>query len=212
MEGLALPGVVSAGSAARPLVALTYDDGPGSGTEAVLEQLAAFDSRATFFLVGSEAERNPALAGAIVDGGHDIGSHTLWHLDHDQVDAAQAVSDMLDGAAAVERAVGFEPLLYRAPYGHFTAATVAAARERGWTCVGWSALGMDWLDGETPRTIADRVAHDLKPGAIVLLHDARRARPIDPEPVVGATALLLAEIRRRGLRAVSVGELLNIPG
>lgn len=115
---------------------------------------------------------------------------------------------MLAGAEAVARVVGFEPVLYRAPYGHFVPATVAEAERRGWTCVHWSALGFDWEEDATPRSVADRVLEDLEPGAIVLLHDARRAKPMDPEPVIGATALLLEEIDARGLHAVSLREML----
>src|SRR6185503_3483375 len=114
---------------------------------------------------------------------------------------ADAVADMAEGAAAMSAVLGFEPNLYRAPYGHFTTETVAEAKRRGWTCVHWSALGEDWEEGVTGRIVADRVLPDLAAGAIVLLHDARRAQPIRLEPVVEATSILLDEIRSRGLHA-----------
>jgi peptidoglycan/xylan/chitin deacetylase (PgdA/CDA1 family) len=202
-------GVVHRGDGARPQVALTYDDGPGRGSPGILELLAERGARATFFMVGSEVERDPDLARAVLAAGHEIGSHSMRHLDHEAVPPAEAVDDMLDGARAIERALGLEPRLYRAPYGHFVPATVAEAERRGWTCVHWSALGMDWLDDATPRSVADNVIRDLEPGAIVLLHDSRRAKPMRPEPVVGGTALLLDELSRRGLRAVPIREMLE---
>ena len=115
---------------------------------------------------------------------------------------------MVAGAEAIAGILGFEPSLYRAPYGHFTPETVAEAQRRGWTCVFWSALGHDWEEDATPRSVADRVLADLEPGTIALLHDSRRAKLMDPEPVTGATAILLEEIERRGLRAVSTSEIL----
>jgi peptidoglycan/xylan/chitin deacetylase (PgdA/CDA1 family) len=116
--------------------------------------------------------------------------------------------DMLGGAAAVKRVLEFEPAYYRAPYGYFVDATVAEATRRGWTCVHWSALGYDWESAATPRSVADRVLADLTPGAIVLLHDSRREKPMNPEPVIGATAILLEELEQRNLQAMTLSEML----
>jgi peptidoglycan-N-acetylglucosamine deacetylase len=201
--------VLHRGTANRPEVALTYDDGPGSSTPAILELLTAHDAKATFFMVGQEVERVPDLARGVVAAGQEVGSHSMHHLDHEQVSAAEAVDDMVAGARAIGAALGTEPSLYRAPYGHFVQATLTEAERRGWTCVHWSALGEDWLAEATPGSVAERVIADVEPGAIVLLHDSRREKPMNPEPVVGATAILLVELERRGLRAVGVREMLS---
>ena len=148
------------------------------------------------------------MARRVVNAGHEVGSHTFSHLDHHAVAPHEAVSDMVAGADAIAGVLGFEPHLYRAPYGHFVPATVEEAERRGWTCIFWSSLGFDWEEEATPRSVADHVLGDLGPGTIVLLHDARRAKPMDPEPVTGATAILLEEIERRGLRAAAVGDIL----
>jgi peptidoglycan-N-acetylglucosamine deacetylase len=190
-------------------VAITYDDGPGRSTEEILALLDRHGARATFFMVGAEVERFPDVARRVVDAGHQVGSHTFSHLDHYSVEPREAVADMLAGAEAIAGVLGFEPAVYRAPYGHFVPATVAEARRRGWTCVFWSALGYDWEEDATPRAVADRVLAELDPGGIVLLHDSRRAKPMDPEPVTGATEILLEEIDDRGLRAVPVGAMLR---
>jgi peptidoglycan/xylan/chitin deacetylase (PgdA/CDA1 family) len=206
-----VPGVTDAvarGAQAGTAVSLTFDDGPGRSTEEILKVLDRHDARATFFMVGSQAERFPHIARWVVSAGHEVGSHTFSHLDHHSVAPSEAVSDMIAGAEAIAGVLGFEPRLYRAPYGHFVPETAAEAERRGWACIYWSALGYDWEEQATPRSVADRVLADLDPGAIVLLHDSRRAKPMDPEPVAGATAILLDEIERRGLRAVPVGEIL----
>jgi peptidoglycan/xylan/chitin deacetylase (PgdA/CDA1 family) len=190
-------------------VALTYDDGPGTSTRAVLELLERHGAEATFFMVGSEVERDPGLARDVASRGHEIGSHSMHHLDHEAVAPEQAVADMVAGAEAIATVLGFEPSLYRAPYGHFVPATVAEAERRGWTCVHWSVLGNDWEDDATSRSVADRILPGLEPGAIVLLHDSRRTKPMNPEAVTGATALLLEELARRGLRPRSVNEIMR---
>jgi peptidoglycan/xylan/chitin deacetylase (PgdA/CDA1 family) len=200
--------VVHRGDGAGPEVAMTYDDGPGPSTRAVMDLLESHGARATFFMVGNEVERDPALAREVVSRGHEVGSHSMHHLDHEQVDPREAVADMLAGAQAIAAAVGFEPRLYRAPYGYFVPATVAEAEQRGWTCVHWSAIGNDWEDDATSRSVADRIVPDLAAGAIVLLHDSRREKPMNPEPVIGATALLLDELADRGLRARAVSDIL----
>jgi peptidoglycan/xylan/chitin deacetylase (PgdA/CDA1 family) len=192
-----------------PRFALTFDDGPGAGTLAVLEQLERRSARSTFFLVGSEVERNSDLGCAIRDAGHEVGSHSMSHLDHAESEREQALADMLDGAAAIERVLGIEPRLYRAPYGHFVPVTLAEAERRGWICVYWSASGEDWREGETGQSIAARVLADLSPGAIVLLHDARHAKPVRCEPMLAALEVVLDEAAHRGLEPVTVSELLE---
>jgi peptidoglycan-N-acetylglucosamine deacetylase len=208
VEARGVSGVVAHGAQAGTAVCLTFDDGPGRSTEEILELLDRHDARATFFMVGSQAERFPHFARRVVSAGHEVGSHTFSHLDHYEVAPHEAVSDMVAGADAISGVVGFEPRLYRAPYGHFVRETAAEAQRRGWTCVFWSALGNDWEEDATPRSVADRVLADLDPGGIVMLHDARRAKPMDPERVTGATAILLEEIDLRGLQAVPVSEIL----
>jgi peptidoglycan/xylan/chitin deacetylase (PgdA/CDA1 family) len=208
MEAPGVAGAVAHGARDGVAVSLTFDDGPGRSTEEILRLLDRHGARATFFMVGSQAERFPHIARRVVSAGHEVGSHSFAHLDHHSVSAAEAVSDMVAGAEAIAGVLGFEPRLYRAPYGHFVPETAAEAERRGWRCIFWSALGYDWEEEATPRSVSDRVLADLDPGAIVLLHDSRRAKPMDPEPVTGATAILLEEIERRGLRAVPVGEIL----
>jgi len=216
---------VERASTGRPEVAVTYDDGPGPGTVPLLRLLAAHAAPATFFMAGEQAERSPAIARRVALSGHEVGSHSMCHLDHAAIPAAEAVADMLAGAKAVEDAVmpAVEraaarsggradrggPRLYRAPYGHFVPATLEAAAERGWTSVGWSAMGEDWLADATGPEIAKRVLGDLAPGVIVLLHDGRREKPCDAGPMLEATAILLAETERRGLRPVTVSALLR---
>jgi peptidoglycan/xylan/chitin deacetylase (PgdA/CDA1 family) len=203
---LSLP--VERGAAGRPQVALTFDDGPGGGTARVLDVLGMHGVFGTFFMTGAQTRRHPSLARAVGGVGHEIGSHSFDHLDHHEVPVEVALGDMLDGAVALERVFGGEPSLYRAPYGHFSAAELTEADARGWTCVGWSVIGEDWVRGETADSIAARVIDGLEPGAIVVLHDGRHGKPADHQAMLGALPAILDAARERGLEPVTVSALL----
>jgi peptidoglycan/xylan/chitin deacetylase (PgdA/CDA1 family) len=190
-------------------VAFTFDDGPSTSTPLVLDLLARHRVKATFFMVGSQVERHPDVVVAVRDAGHEIGSHSMRHHEHQHAERELAVTDMLEGAAAIERVLGIEPRLYRGPYGQFAPGTLAEAERRGWACVLWSAEGSDWRSGETAAAIVERVLPDLREGAIVLLHDGRRELPTDRQAMLEALEQLLAEGARRGLTPVTVSELLS---
>jgi peptidoglycan/xylan/chitin deacetylase (PgdA/CDA1 family) len=159
--------------AARRGVAITFDDGPHTqGTPAVLEALHRAGATATFFLVGEQVERRPALAAEIVAAGHEVGLHGHRHRLH-VLRSPQALADDLErGIAAVEDAIGRATTWYRPPYGVFSAASLAIVRRRGRRPVLWSRWGADWRAAATPQAIAARATADLRAGDVVLLHDA----------------------------------------
>jgi peptidoglycan/xylan/chitin deacetylase (PgdA/CDA1 family) len=154
-------------------VALTFDDGPHThGTPAVLAELERRSATATFFLVGEQVRRRPALAHEIAAAGHEVAVHGDRHtlLLRRTV---RAVSEDLDRAvAAIADATGVVPRLYRPPYGVFSAGALAHVRSRGWLPLLWSAWGRDWERRATPAAIARRATRNLRPGDVVLLHDS----------------------------------------
>jgi peptidoglycan-N-acetylglucosamine deacetylase len=159
---------------ARPRgVALTFDDGPHpQGTPAVLEALGRAGATATFFLVGEQVERYPALAAEIVAAGHEVGLHGHRHRLH-ILRSPRALADDLDrGIAAVEDAIGTATTWYRPPYGVFSMASLRLVGHRGRRPILWSRWGRDWGATETPAAIARRATTALGPGDVVLLHDA----------------------------------------
>ena len=153
--------------------ALTFDDGPHpEGTPAVLDALDAVGAKATFFLMGEQVDRRPELAREIAARGHAIGVHGYRHtllLRRTR----RALADDLDRAAAlIGNATGAAPVYYRAPYGVFSTASLALARERGWIPLLWSRWGRDWERRATGEAIARRAGGRLAGGDVVLLHDA----------------------------------------
>jgi peptidoglycan/xylan/chitin deacetylase (PgdA/CDA1 family) len=197
------PLVVTHGPRDGDAVALTFDDGPGAVTEAVLEALAAAGARATFDVLGDRVAGRESVLRRILAEGHELGNHGLHHVDHRRRPLA-AARGVARTCAAVRAATGTSPRVFRAPFGLVNRRLVLAVRLAGCATVGWD---VDPRDHEEPgaATIRGRVLAAVRPGSIVLLHDDR------PELAPTAEALdgILAELRGRGLRAVGVSELLG---
>jgi peptidoglycan-N-acetylglucosamine deacetylase len=154
-------------------VALTFDDGPHpEGTPAVLEVLDEAGFKATFFLVGEQVERRPALADEIAGRGHLVALHGYRHRPQPLLGAATVEDDLARGAAAIEDATGIKVSLHRPPYGLYSPAGLAAVRRNGWRPLLWSKWGKDWRRLTTPDRIASRATRELRPGDVILLHDA----------------------------------------
>jgi peptidoglycan/xylan/chitin deacetylase (PgdA/CDA1 family) len=153
---------------------LTFDDGPHrEGTPAVLEALAARGVRATFFLVGEQVARNPALAAEIVAAGHGIGLHCDRHRNQLRLGPRAVREDIMRAAARIEETTGRPIERYRPPYGIFNAAALSLVRANGWRPLLWNHWGRDWEARATPDSIvAKLVGGEVKEGSVLLLHDA----------------------------------------
>jgi peptidoglycan/xylan/chitin deacetylase (PgdA/CDA1 family) len=185
--------------------ALTFDDGPhAQGTPAALEVLAAASARATFFLVGEQVLRNPALAGEIVAAGHGVGLHCHRHRNLLRLTPRQVREDITRALGAIEDATGRSPTLYRPPYGVPNTAALALARRRGWRTLLWSHWGRDWEAHATPESIAALLTGGVGDGAVLLLHDADDyGAPSSWRRTVTALPQVLETLGERGLRPVA---------
>ncbi|MGW3785786.1 polysaccharide deacetylase family protein [Micromonospora chokoriensis] len=157
-----------------PRLALTFDDGPDPRyTPQVLATLREFDVRATFCVVGENAQNHPDLIQAIVDEGHTLCNHS-WHHDVGlgarSADAIRA--DLLRTNDAIRAAVPNAPIVwYRQPGGAWTYPVVSVARQLGMTPLHWSVDPSDW-DLPGASRITATVVTQAAPGSVVLLHDA----------------------------------------
>lgn len=191
----------------RDRVALTFDDGPSpEATPAVLDRLDDLGLRATFFPLGSLAEREPDLVAEVVRRGHQVGIHGYHHRHHLTRSPAWVWAD-LGRAGRAMQSVGVFPTWYRPSYGQATGSTLVAARLRGWRTVLWSAWGREWTT-QDPREVAARITARLRPGAVVLLHD-NDVFGTGGMWRVGLAALdgVAAELERLRLSAVTMDEL-----
>jgi peptidoglycan/xylan/chitin deacetylase (PgdA/CDA1 family) len=180
--------------APRP-IALTFDDGPDPvWTPRVLRLLARAHAHATFCVVGGEVARHPELVRASVRGGHTLCTHP-WHHDEQLSRRTPAVlrAELARTQAAVRRAAGVTPRLFRAPGGAWSPAVEREARRQGMTPLKWTVDPRDWT-----RPGARAVARDelvkMRPGSIVLLHDGGGER----SQTLRALTFLLVRLTRLG--------------
>jgi peptidoglycan-N-acetylglucosamine deacetylase len=183
-------------------VAVTFDDGPHpAGTPAVLAALDTARASATFFLVGEQVERDPALAREIAAAGHSIAVHGYRHRSQLRLTPREFANDLERAIDAIAAATGTESSLYRPPYGVFSPAGLWIVRRRGLRSLLWSHWGHDWRARANPATIAAEVTSGVEGGDVLLLHDADHYS--DPDSWRATAASLprvLATIEHRGLR------------
>ncbi len=154
-------------------VALTFDDGPHpEGTPAILDVLARASAHATFFVIGEQVERRPALLAEVTAAGHAVALHGYRHRLQLRLAAREVADDLARGSAVIEDAIGRRPTLHRPPFGIYSPAGLATARAVGLQPLLWSRWGKDWRKFTTPKRIAARSTRDLGPGDVILLHDA----------------------------------------
>ncbi|MEU9560070.1 polysaccharide deacetylase family protein [Streptomyces fumanus] len=168
------PGLAGQGHPAH--VALTFDDGPDPvSTPRFLDVLDDLGVRATFFVLGENVSRYPAVARETVSRGHELAVHG-WRHDRPWLPAPGRDARELHRAARVVYDVtGHRPRWYRPPYGILTSGRWAAARRCGLRPVLWTAWGRDWTADATPASVRATVAADLRGGGTVLLHDTDHA-------------------------------------
>jgi peptidoglycan/xylan/chitin deacetylase (PgdA/CDA1 family) len=169
----------------------------------VLEVLAARGAVATFFLVGEQVQRRPRLAARIAAAGHEIALHGYRHRLQLRLGDRTVREDIRRGLGVIGDATGRAPVLHRPPYGIYSAAGLAAAREAGLSPLLWSRWGKDWRRLTTPARIAGRATHGLLAGDVILLHDADfYSSRGSHRRTVAALAIILDESDRRGLCTV----------
>jgi peptidoglycan/xylan/chitin deacetylase (PgdA/CDA1 family) len=203
--------VVSHGPRSGNRVALSFDDGPDPEvTPRVLDALAKYGTRATFFAIGKALQTHRKLAQDIVAAGHELGNHSFEHSRLQPfllVDGQ--IREIERGARAIRaltRSAG-EPL-YRPPLGIKSPPLARAAFRKRLTMVAWSLHSLDSRMSD-PERIARRVLARIRPGDIVLMHDGHDLPGRHRPAAARALPKILRGLRERGLVGVTVSELLD---
>jgi peptidoglycan-N-acetylglucosamine deacetylase len=196
-----------------PRIALTFDDGPTPGyTDQILNVLAELKVPATFFAIGANARKHPALIRQIDGAGHLIGNHSYDHPHYGFLRGPGYWRQQLHRTNEVlYDLTGKRPAFFRPPLGFKTWATLSAARRMGLRPVTWSRRGLDGVS-TTPERILGRLSSRIGAGDIIALHDGIGPNGRDrPPATVAALGPLVAALRARGLRCVRLDELLDAP-
>lgn len=204
---LKLTGTITHFAAKETVAALTFDDGPHPEfTPRLLDVLEHHQVHATFFMVGEMAQRYPDLVRRVAQAGHAIGNHTWDHPSMPLIGSRERRAQIQACARAV---TPFGSRLFRPPYGNQNLASRLDARWLGYDVVTWNLHAEDWLDHKA-EWMADRLCQQIKPGSIILLHDALyktgELHYADRTPTIDAVSMLL-ERQGNKFRFVTVPEL-----
>jgi peptidoglycan/xylan/chitin deacetylase (PgdA/CDA1 family) len=189
---------VSSGSGSHREVALTFDDGPKRfQTAAILKTLESLHATATFFEEGRHVRGHEALMREILAAGNEIGNHSY---DHPSYPGGRELSST---DRLIHAATGFEPCLFRPPYGLLNGAVKAAAAQNRLETVLWSIdPGDDHHRGA--RAVQAHAVHRARPGSIILMHDGGH----HPQ-TVRALPGIIRGLQERHFHLVTVTELLG---
>ena len=196
-EGSLFPGGVDP---SRPMIALTYDDGPSrNATPRILETLANHNARATFFMVASRIEKNKDIVRQMSVQGSEVGNHTFNHVAMNKASSEDYAAQLLWANQAIFEAGGVSPILMRPCEGVVTAPGMSIVGSYGMSAVLWSVDTRDWKTRDAAKTV-EAVLSQVKDGDIVLMHDLY-------DSTADATEILVPELVGRGYQLVTVSEL-----
>ncbi len=154
---------------------LTFDDGPTPGvTDQVLDQLAAYNAKATFFCIGDKVQQFPETLRKVQAAGHTIGNHTFNHLDLWKTPLDTYLINTALGRQAILDATGVAPRYFRPPYGKI--GIRAARRLRAdYQVVMWDVVAGDWNKDWSTAQVTQNVMQHAREGSVVVLHDSDKA-------------------------------------
>ena len=185
----------------RPMIALTFDDGPGLGTERLIEALESHGARATFFMMGTRVNTYPNAVRKMVETGCELGNHTTNHLKLTDYAAEGIATEINYTRDVIDSIVGQTPTMVRPPYGAVNEVVQSVA---GAPLVFWSIDTLDWQLKDA-GLIRNYVLNTVKDGDIVLMHDIYEA-------TVQATIELIPLLQERGFQIVTVSEMARARG
>ncbi|MCR4772578.1 MAG: polysaccharide deacetylase family protein [Oscillospiraceae bacterium] len=180
---------------------LSFDAAWGNeDTQKLIDILAAYNVRATFFVVGSWAEKYPESVRALFDAGHEVMNHSDDHAHFNRLSPEEIESNINACSDRIEAITGVRPSLFRCPYGEYDDHVVAAVNAMGMEVIQWDVDSLDWKDLDAD-TIYKRVTSRVAPGSIVLFHNAALHTP-------EALGAIIEYLLGNGYTVVPVSELI----
>ena len=199
-------GVYARVETADKVIALTFDDGPHPVlTPKILDILAKYDVKATFFVVGEMAKSYPSALKKVAKAGHEIGNHTLTHLQESDANCERLKAEILETENTVFKLTGKKTFLFRPPTGYCCSSAVTMTGELGYTTVVWDIDTRDWAH-RSPEQIFSEVKKFARSGSIILFHDFIGKNSPTPK----ALELVIPWLKSQGYRFVTVGELIEM--
>jgi peptidoglycan/xylan/chitin deacetylase (PgdA/CDA1 family) len=203
-SALAITPVLRSGGRSKPMVALTFDDGPGPHTADVLKILDKYKVKATFFVIGGASDAHASLIQEEVARGHVVANHTVHHAALDTLSRRDQAAEIDGQTEAIEMFGAPRPRLMRPPYNAWNETTLEVLDKRGMLMVLWDVETNDWqLPGSD--VIVQRVLDAVQPGSIVLFHDGGG----DRSQTVAALPRIIEQLKADGYKLVTIPEMLR---
>ena len=187
----------------KKLVALTFDDGPHkTHTKEILETLDAYDVKATFFVVGTNAERFPDIVQYAVNKGHEIGNHTYTHPNMKGISHSELQAELSLNEDLLFSICGVRTKLFRPPCGEMSDTVSSITEESGYRLVLWDVDTRDW-EHRSKNAIVSSIKKNVKDGSVILMHDFIGGETHTPE----ALGEIIEALRADGYEFVTVSQL-----
>lgn len=183
------------------VASLTFDAAWGNeDTEQLIDILEQYGAKATFFVVGDWVRKYPESVKALHDAGHEVMSHSDKHKHMPQLTAGQIKEDLDRVGDEIEKVTGVRPYLFRPPYGEYDNKLIVTLRDMGIQTIQWDVDSLDWKD-LSASDIQKRVLSRVKPGSIVLFHNAAKHTP---EALPG----IIESLQKDGYELITVSDIL----
>lgn len=199
------------GDRSKNAIALSFDDGPGPNTQAVMQILDEYKIKATFFMNGDQVEMRPTLAKEVLQRGFEIGEHTYSHMNFYAYEKKYGTektkekirSEIQKSKDLIRKATGISPQLCRMPHGYQRPWLGEIAKDFGYALVNWT-FGEDWLNIPEEKMASDYLKH-VRSGNILLFHDGGKNR----EKTLKILPQVIREAKKKNLAFLTVSEILG---
>lgn len=175
-------GTNSSSQTALKSLHLSFDDGPtDEGTPLLLDVLARYDVKASFFLIGENAHQQPDRVREIAAAGHQIGNHSWSHINAWSSSLRDTIRDFTRCRAELESIVSAGVTWVRPPFGYLTKPLVRWCKRHSQQMVLWDTMPPDFTPGKSPEDITRAFRRRLRDRSIVCLHDNSTSRWVTPK-------------------------------
>lgn len=182
-------------------VAISFDATWGTElTDEILEILETHGITTTFFLAGYWVDKHPDYVVKIADAGHEIGNHSYSHPHMNSLSEQGLHYELQKNQSLIQDLTGQRTTLFRPPFGEYNNQVLSTASALGYHTIQWSVDSLDWKN-LTSNQIFERVMEQIKPGSIVLFHNAAPGTP-------GAIRRLIPDLLAKGYEILPVSQLL----
>lgn len=190
-------------------IALTFDDAPDPRfTPYILDILKKNHIKATFFVIGDKAKRYPKLVKRMVNEGHIVGNHSFNHPNFNKISLGQFQQQIIKTGLAIQKSIGYTPLLIRPPYGEIRESQLQWLQQNGYTVVNWNVDSNDWR-GLSKTQVYYNVVSATRPGSIILMH-AGGGTASNLKGTLKSLPSIIKSLQQKGYVFVTIPQQLSI--